>query len=183
MKNIPQFTLHPALCFHQLFLGLESSVMYFQIYFFKFSLYRYVAQVYYIITKIKWEYDTPPNILKGGTGFAFCSYFWVYSILCVVSVTVPDNMASLCQFVFSSCSALWCRPGNSHQHWHLNAISEWHKRPAVGLCQHWLVDEGWWCSQKCCVHYIFVCLFVFFSYVLYNSCIVSKIKHSRPLVK
>ncbi|XP_039979705.1 kinetochore protein Spc24 isoform X2 [Xiphias gladius] len=25
----------------------------------------YVAQVYYIITKIKWEYDTPPNILKG----------------------------------------------------------------------------------------------------------------------
>ncbi|XP_068192682.1 kinetochore protein Spc24 [Antennarius striatus] len=25
----------------------------------------YVAQVYYLITKIKWEYDTPPNILKG----------------------------------------------------------------------------------------------------------------------
>lgn len=25
----------------------------------------YVSQIYYIITKIKWEYDTPPNILKG----------------------------------------------------------------------------------------------------------------------
>ncbi|KAK5856755.1 hypothetical protein PBY51_008328 [Eleginops maclovinus] len=25
----------------------------------------YVSQVYYLITKIKWEYDTPPNILKG----------------------------------------------------------------------------------------------------------------------
>ncbi|CAI5674421.1 unnamed protein product [Oreochromis niloticus] len=25
----------------------------------------YVAQVYYLITKIKWEYDTPANILKG----------------------------------------------------------------------------------------------------------------------
>ncbi|XP_047428051.1 kinetochore protein Spc24 [Mugil cephalus] len=25
----------------------------------------YVAQVYYLITKIKWEYDTQPNILKG----------------------------------------------------------------------------------------------------------------------
>ncbi|AWP18493.1 putative kinetochore protein Spc24 [Scophthalmus maximus] len=25
----------------------------------------YVAQVYYLITKIKWEYETPPNILKG----------------------------------------------------------------------------------------------------------------------
>ncbi|XP_029364909.1 kinetochore protein Spc24 [Echeneis naucrates] len=25
----------------------------------------YVAQVYYLITKIKWEYDTPPKILKG----------------------------------------------------------------------------------------------------------------------
>ncbi|CAJ1075711.1 hypothetical protein L3Q82_014473 [Xyrichtys novacula] len=25
----------------------------------------YVAQVYYLITKIKWEYDTPPNTLKG----------------------------------------------------------------------------------------------------------------------
>ncbi|KAF3846857.1 hypothetical protein F7725_003935 [Dissostichus mawsoni] len=26
---------------------------------------KYVAQVYYLITKIKWEYDTPPNVLKG----------------------------------------------------------------------------------------------------------------------
>ncbi|XP_038139623.1 kinetochore protein Spc24-like, partial [Cyprinodon tularosa] len=26
----------------------------------------YVAQLYHLITKIKWEYDTPPNILKGG---------------------------------------------------------------------------------------------------------------------
>ncbi|KAF0032362.1 hypothetical protein F2P81_014652 [Scophthalmus maximus] len=26
---------------------------------------KYVAQVYYLITKIKWEYETPPNILKG----------------------------------------------------------------------------------------------------------------------
>ncbi|CAB1433403.1 unnamed protein product [Pleuronectes platessa] len=25
----------------------------------------YVAQVYYLITKIKWEYDAPPNTLKG----------------------------------------------------------------------------------------------------------------------
>ncbi|XP_051244202.1 kinetochore protein Spc24 isoform X1 [Dicentrarchus labrax] len=25
----------------------------------------YVAQVYYLITKIKWEYDTQPNVLKG----------------------------------------------------------------------------------------------------------------------
>ncbi|KAK1877171.1 Kinetochore protein Spc24 [Dissostichus eleginoides] len=25
----------------------------------------YVAQVYHLITKIKWEYDTPPNVLKG----------------------------------------------------------------------------------------------------------------------
>ncbi|XP_075888678.1 kinetochore protein Spc24 [Nelusetta ayraudi] len=25
----------------------------------------YVSQVYYLITKIKWEYDTQPNILKG----------------------------------------------------------------------------------------------------------------------
>ncbi|KAI3360156.1 hypothetical protein L3Q82_014473 [Scortum barcoo] len=25
----------------------------------------YVAQVYYLITKIKWEYDTQPNILRG----------------------------------------------------------------------------------------------------------------------
>lgn len=25
----------------------------------------YVAQVYYLITKIKWEYDTQPNIVKG----------------------------------------------------------------------------------------------------------------------
>ncbi|XP_074511727.1 kinetochore protein Spc24 [Sebastes fasciatus] len=25
----------------------------------------YVAQVYYLITRIKWEYDTQPNILKG----------------------------------------------------------------------------------------------------------------------
>ncbi|XP_058510305.1 kinetochore protein Spc24 [Solea solea] len=25
----------------------------------------YVAKLYYLITKIKWEYDTPPNILKG----------------------------------------------------------------------------------------------------------------------
>ncbi|XP_061567746.1 kinetochore protein Spc24 [Cololabis saira] len=25
----------------------------------------YVAQLYYLITKIKWEYDTQPNILKG----------------------------------------------------------------------------------------------------------------------
>ncbi|XP_045892155.1 kinetochore protein Spc24 isoform X1 [Micropterus dolomieu] len=25
----------------------------------------YVAQVYYLVTKIKWEYDTQPNILKG----------------------------------------------------------------------------------------------------------------------
>lgn len=32
-----------------------------------FFLNRYVAQVYYLITKIKWEYDTPANILKGGT--------------------------------------------------------------------------------------------------------------------
>nr|XP_040047398.1 kinetochore protein Spc24 [Gasterosteus aculeatus aculeatus]XP_040047399.1 kinetochore protein Spc24 [Gasterosteus aculeatus aculeatus] len=25
----------------------------------------YVAQVYYLVTKIKWEYDTQPNVLKG----------------------------------------------------------------------------------------------------------------------
>ncbi|XP_026204993.1 kinetochore protein Spc24 [Anabas testudineus] len=25
----------------------------------------YVAQLYYVLTKIKWEYDRPPNILKG----------------------------------------------------------------------------------------------------------------------
>ncbi|XP_041826230.1 kinetochore protein Spc24 [Melanotaenia boesemani] len=25
----------------------------------------YVAQVYYLVTKVKWEYDTQPNILKG----------------------------------------------------------------------------------------------------------------------
>ncbi|KAF3846860.1 hypothetical protein F7725_003938 [Dissostichus mawsoni] len=29
------------------------------------QLRKYVAQVYYLITKIKWEYDTPPNVLKG----------------------------------------------------------------------------------------------------------------------
>lgn len=28
---------------------------------------RHVAQLYYLVTKIKWEYDTQPNILKGGT--------------------------------------------------------------------------------------------------------------------
>ncbi|TNN58594.1 Kinetochore protein Spc24 [Liparis tanakae] len=26
---------------------------------------QFVAQLYYLITKIKWEYDTQPNILKG----------------------------------------------------------------------------------------------------------------------
>ncbi|KAK2833872.1 hypothetical protein Q5P01_017761 [Channa striata] len=26
---------------------------------------KYVAQMYYLLTKIKWEYDTPPHILKG----------------------------------------------------------------------------------------------------------------------
>lgn len=31
------------------------------------ALCRYVAQMYYLITKIKWEYDTAPNILRGGT--------------------------------------------------------------------------------------------------------------------
>lgn len=30
-----------------------------------------MAQVYYLITKIKWEYDTQPNILKGGTAICF----------------------------------------------------------------------------------------------------------------
>ncbi|KAG7216167.1 hypothetical protein INR49_029015 [Caranx melampygus] len=25
----------------------------------------YMAQLYYVITRIKWEYDTPPNVLKG----------------------------------------------------------------------------------------------------------------------
>lgn len=30
-----------------------------------------MAQVYYLITKIKWEYDTQPNTLKGGTAICF----------------------------------------------------------------------------------------------------------------
>lgn len=30
----------------------------------------YVAQLFYLITKIKWEYDTQPNILKGGASFS-----------------------------------------------------------------------------------------------------------------
>lgn len=35
-----------------------------------------MAQLFYLITKIKWEYDTQPNILKGG---AYCSSVIVYS--------------------------------------------------------------------------------------------------------
>lgn len=49
------------------------------IYIFQLFVHRYVAQLYYLITKIKWEYDTQPNILKGGNFFSsevfqlFCS--------------------------------------------------------------------------------------------------------------
>lgn len=39
--------------------------------------FSYVAQLFYLITKIKWEYDTQPEILKGGAYFlAYSTSIW-----------------------------------------------------------------------------------------------------------
>lgn len=136
---------------------------------FCFVFYRYVAQVYYLITKIKWEYDTPPNILKGGT--VILSFFGVqtFHVLCV---WWSDG-----HFPSVPCSPLWCRPGNAHQPRHGNALSEWHKRPAVGLRQHRVVAESGMCRrQRCYVCVGFVCLWM----CLFFFVFVKKIKVSHP---
>ena len=53
---------------------------------------RYMAQLYHKVTRIKWEYDTEPHILRGGT----CSQLAVntvgFSEHCVCFLTLAVHV-------------------------------------------------------------------------------------------